>query len=226
MKKLKVWTISDTHMQHHFLNIPEDIDIVIHAGDSTNSYNWVNNEIEFEEFIYWFSNLPIKYKVLIAGNHDAWGIKKYNNDKIKDLGIIYLDHEYAEIENRLIFGSPYTPTFNNWHFMVDKSKIARYWEALVEGIDILITHGPPKGILDLSIDRNHKLDLCGDSALFKKVIKVKPDYHIFGHIHDNENNHNYGMRTIDNLTKFYNCSVVEDGKINQGIKHNGHIINI
>lgn len=224
---MKTWLISDTHAQHWSLSLPkEPIDCVIHAGDSTNYYSWVQNQPEFEDFIKWFSGLSIKHKILIAGNHDAWATKRYNIDRVKELGIIYLEHEYAEIENKLIFGSPYTPTFGTWHFMKDRGKLGQYWEALTDNIDILITHGAPKGILDLSHNRDHQLEYCGDSALTKAVFKNKPKYHVFGHLHDSKDCYNYGTRTLDISTKFYNCSVVEDGKFNEGVKHHGHIIEI
>jgi len=137
-EKLKIWNISDTHAHHNLLEIPENIDMVIHSGDSTNYFDIVRNQPEFDLFIHWFAHLPVKYKILIAGNHDAWAMKKYNVDKVKDLGIIYLEHEYVEIENNLIFGSPYTPTFGNWHFMKDRGKLGKTWEILYEGIDILV----------------------------------------------------------------------------------------
>lgn len=66
---MTTWFISDTHMQHPFLIVPKDIDCVIHAGDSTNFYELYKNQLEFENFINWFSNLPVKNKILIAGNH-------------------------------------------------------------------------------------------------------------------------------------------------------------
>ena len=43
---MKIWTISDIHRQHNFLKIPENIDVVIHAGDSTNYYQIIHQELE------------------------------------------------------------------------------------------------------------------------------------------------------------------------------------
>ena len=33
---MKIWHISDTHTFHGLLDIPENIDMVIHSGDATN----------------------------------------------------------------------------------------------------------------------------------------------------------------------------------------------
>jgi hypothetical protein len=224
---MKTWLISDTHMQHDTLNLPNNVDCVVHAGDSTNYKDLLRNQQEFELFLIWYANLPIKHKILIAGNHDCWAIKKYNIDKVKDHGIIYLEHEYFELEGRLIFGSPYTPTFHDWHFMKDRNKLSKYWEALIEGIDLLITHGPPKGILDLSHDKKHKLEFCGDSALRKAVFKNQPKVHQFGHIHNSKDCYNSGQLKLSILpTLFVNASCVSDGEFDKGCSSHGQIIEI
>ncbi len=222
---MKTWVISDTHCLHRQLKVPEGIDTIIHAGDSTNSYDLISNQREFHDFKDWFLNLPVKNKIIIAGNHDAWATKHYNVLDLKSQGIVYLEHEYAKVEGKLIFGSPYVPTFGTWHFMKDRGKISRYWEALIEDIDILITHGPPKGILDLSENRNYVLEQVGDSALLKQIEKLKPKLHIFGHIHDFKTCKNAGILKIGDTT-FINAAVVEDGRFAFGPVNNGHIIEI
>lgn len=222
---MKIWMISDTHGLHKQLQVPKGIDIVIHGGDSTNYYHLIDNQVEFHDFKNWFMNLPIKNKILIAGNHDAWATKLYNVEDLKSQDIIYLEHEVAVVEGLTIFGSPYTPTFGNWYFNKDRGKIARYWEILGTNIDILVTHGPPKGILDLTENRDYSLEQCGDSALYKKIMEIKPKFHIFGHIHDFKGCRNAGMLKRDGIT-FINAAVVEDGRFERGPINNGHIIEI
>lgn len=222
---MQVWNLSDTHSHHSTLIIPKNIDCVIYAGDSTNYYDWMSNQIEFESFLTWFTALPIKHKIIIAGNHDAWATKKYNIDRLKDLGIIYLEHDYYDLEGLLLFGSPYTPTFNRWHFMKSRDKLSRYWEALIPGIDILITHGAPKGILDLSHDRSGALEYCGDGALMKAIIKNTPRYHVFGHIHNSKGCYNSGIYESSTIpTIFMNVSCVEDGRFDKGCISQGQVI--
>jgi Icc-related predicted phosphoesterase len=223
----KIQVISDTHGFHNQVFIQDNVDCIIHCGDSTNYYDIYHNQPEFDDFISWYSTINVEHKILIPGNHDSWSMKKYNIDKVKSLGIIYLEHEYYKLEGLKIFGSPYTPTFGNWHHMKDRAKLFRYWEELEENIDILITHGPPYGILDLSENRDGQLENCGDKALFKKILKVQPKYHCFGHIHNNNNCYNQGTRTIQGCkTTFMNCSMVEDGKFSKGLINNGLIINL
>ena len=51
-----------------------------------------------------------------------------------------------------------------------------------DSTDVLITHGPPIGVLDLSVYDNIS---CGcDNLLDAVTNRVKPRLHIFGHIHE------------------------------------------
>lgn len=100
-----------------------------------------------------------------------------------------------------------TPTFLNWHFMADRGEgIAKYWKRIPDNVDILITHGPCYGILDVvPVSRfNNKPKNVGCEELLKAVKRVKPLYHIFGHIHDS-----YGNKKIEDTT-FMNVSVVNE----------------
>lgn len=152
-------------------------------------------------------------------------MKNYNIQRVKELGIIYLEHEYYTIDGIRIFGSPYTPTFGNWYHMKDRTKIAKDWEELDNDINILVTHGPPKGILDLAY-HGKRLEHCGDNSLLKKVLEINPKYHVFGHIHNNQDNMNSGTMTInDTETIFMNVSCVKDGEIETGRISHGQIIN-
>lgn len=220
---MKIWFISDTHGVHNQLSVPK-VDCLIFAGDSTNYRGLAKNELEFYSFKNWLFNLDIPTKILIAGNHDTHLLKKYNIDDLKYNGVIYLEHEYYSLDNKLMFGSPYTPTFYDWNFMVPRDQIYKYWEALTEGIDILITHGPPRGILDLSRNMSNRLEFCGDEALLKAVLRVSPKIHIFGHIHNNEDCINQGIREYEGI-KFMNVSCVTDGKLEK-ISSNGIILEI
>lgn len=222
---MKIWCISDTHMNHNSLVIPNGIDIVIHSGDSTNFKNPILNKIEFDAFSDWFIKLNIKNKILIAGNHDAWALKKYNTSKLKDNGIIYLENEYTEINNIKFYGSPITPVFGEWYFTVKRENLDKYWKH-IEHVDILITHGPPKTILDLSYNIDNELEFCGDKSLYNHIFNtIKPKYHVFGHIHNNEKIINQGIRIINDIT-FMNVSTVTDNQFNKGVSSNGLIIEI
>ena len=225
---LKIWHISDTHTFHDLLEIPEGIDMVIHSGDCSNPRDPYTNEPEVRRFIDWFGDLPIKHKIFVAGNHDT-SIEKRLVTKVDftDNDIHYLENETIVIDGIKIFGSPFTPTFGNWSFNKDRNKLERIWrKAIDEDVDIVIVHGPPKGMLDLSYDRLNSMEHCGDKSLMNRVMEVKPTLMLFGHIHNCDDIINAGTRTIPGLdTIFSNGSVVTDGKFGK-LSSNGNTFKI
>lgn len=223
---MKIWHISDTHTYHDLLKVPRAIDMVIHSGDCSNPRDPYNNEPEIREFIDWYKELPIKHKIYVAGNHDSSIEKKLVTKKdFEDNGIIYLENDYVTIEGLKIFGSPYTPNFGNWSFMRDRNKLDRFWRDAIHGdTNIVITHGPPKGILDISENRDHQLEFCGDKSLLNKILEVQPTYHLFGHIHNGGSIVNAGVQKLSVCNTFFsNGSVVTDRKFGK-LSSNGNIL--
>ena len=223
---MKIWHISDTHTYHDLLKVPIAIDMVIHSGDCSNPRDPYNNEPEVREFIDWYKELSPKYKIYVAGNHDSSIEKKLVTKKdFEDNGIIYLENDYVTIEGLKIFGSPYTPNFGNWSFMRDRNKLDRFWHSAIhDDTDIVVTHGPPKGILDKSENRDHQLECCGDKSLLNKLLQVQPAYHLFGHIHNSGDIINAGMQKLSICDTFFsNGSVVTDRKFGK-LSSNGNIL--
>lgn len=224
---MKIWHISDTHTYHHLLTVPEGIDMVIHSGDCSNPRDPFTNEPQVRDFLTWYHSLDIKYKIYVAGNHDT-SIERGLVDKqtFKDLGIIYLENEDVVIEGIKIWGSPNTPTFGNWAFMKARDKINRVWEHIPEDTDIVVVHGPPKGIMDLSYSRENVLEFCGCNALKKRILNIEPKLFLSGHIHNCEDIINAGvLKLSDYKTVFSNGSVVTDGKFGL-LSSNGNILDI
>lgn len=201
---MKIVCLADTHGMHNKINVP-DGDILIHCGDI------VPNEhpVHYMNFARWFEQFPHQYKILVPGNHDLAledEPKMFRYDKF----IVLID-SYIKIKGLQIYGTPYQPHFMDWAFNVysDKKRIGIF-NKMPENLDILITHCPPRGILD----KNKQGESCGDNVLAEIVKVKKPKYHIFGHIH-----HSYGMGKHilidDNIDKkdiieYVNCSVLDD----------------
>ena len=213
MKKL--WHISDTHTYHKLLNVPEDVYLVVFSGDCSNPRDPAKNEKEVRDFIEWFGGLPIEHKIFVAGNHDT-SIEKglVTKEDFDKAGIIYLEDSYAVIDGVKLYGSPYTPTFGQgWAFNMDRSKLDELWSEIDSDTDIIITHGPPKTILDVAYHKG-EIDHCGCNALKRHILgRIKPTLHLFGHIHNSEDVINAGVLKLSSYdTVFSNGSVVTDNK--------------
>jgi Icc-related predicted phosphoesterase len=216
-----------THTYHNLLDVPEDIDMVIHSGDATNPKNPYLSEDEMQNFIYWYSLLPIKHKVFVAGNHDVCIEKNFiKKDDFERAGIIYLENDYIEVKGIKIWGSPVTPTFGEWAFMRARHKTHELWQQIPDDTDIVVVHGPPATILDLSYNRENQLESCGDSALMKRLLDINPKLVCFGHIHNCKDIINAGTRKLSIRDTIYsNGSVVTDGKFGK-LSSNGNIFEI
>jgi len=225
---MKIWHISDTHTYHGLLDIPKDIDMVIHSGDCSNPQDVVKSHSEILDFIYWFGMLPIKHKVFVAGNHDV-AIERgwITRDHFIKEGIIYLQNESITIDGITIWGSPYTPSFGSgWAFNKKREKLHDLWATIPDNADIVVTHGPPKGVLDLSYDHSNKLEYCGCSAFKKRMLQLQPKLCLFGHIHNCQDIINAGTLKLSAYPTIYsNGSVVTDGKFGL-LSSNGNILEI
>ena len=221
--QLKLLHISDTHGYHKEFPMEKFIgyDMIIHSGDCSNYRDTARNYHEVADFIDWFAMIPIEHKIYVAGNHDtSIERRQITTRHFEDRAIIYLEHDSVEIEGYTIFGSPYTPTFCDWSFMKSRDKMHRLWES-VPPVDILVTHGPPKGVRDLTENRDGEYEQVGDLSLMKWIFKNPPKLHLFGHIHDMDGIHNQGVSVYSKCpTHFSNGSCVHDGKA--GLKSFGN----
>lgn len=222
-RAVEITAISDTHSSHKRCKLPGG-DILIHAGDAT----FLGQPKEVTPFMEWMSVQPYKYKVFIAGNHDiGWepigegincmftgkfdfrgmklkkGLEEKYRKMAKRLGLIYLHDEEVTLDGIRIYGTPYQPEFQGWAFNLPKDgiKAKEIYRKIPEGIDVLVTHGPPWGIMDATLDPYE--NRCGCPVLLRRVLEVKPQYHIFGHIHEG-----YGEEHFEGIT-FLNVSTCQ-----------------
>ena len=175
---MKILHLSDTHGYHRRLQDLPEADIVIHSGD----FCMAGTEEEAFDFINWFCDLPYRHKIFIAGNHDAclYGaiIEGLDNNTH------YLCNSGIEIEGFKFYGVPmFMEDCINGHKPLNYSKIPI-------DTDILITHAPPYGILDLDEGINY-----GSEKLIEKLTTLNLKAHLFGHIHSN-----HGLEIINGIT--------------------------
>jgi Icc-related predicted phosphoesterase len=181
MNKPYIIAVSDTHCNEP--ELPEGR-ILVHAGDFTIA----GNRKETENAMRWLGRQAKKfdYVVCIPGNHDwffyhagARVSRQFIQDYSGAENIIYLVDEGTQLGQYYFWGSPWQPEFCNWAWNAKRgAEIKKYWDMIPTNTDILITHGPPKNILDwVGKDR------VGCEELAVAVTRLRPKLHIFGHIH-------------------------------------------
>lgn len=182
---------------HGFYPVLPGGDLLIIAGDLTAR----NTLAGYESFVNWLNKQPYRCIIVIAGNHDGLiekGVITIGSDHIH-----YLCDSGLTFKGFKIWGSPYTPTFLSWYFMRDRGDaIKKHWDLIPADTDILVTHGPPFGILDETIEGIHVG--CEDLKAAVQE-RVKPRFHCFGHIHECGGS----MVEIEG-TKYINCSYVDE----------------
>lgn len=173
---LRVVAMSDTHGFHRSVDVPSG-DMLVHSGDVT---HWEDRQA-LEDFCRWFADQPHRFKFLISGNHERAenlreGLKQAVAQKATQdpagNAPIFLDRRKnaRRAEGLRIWGWPFS-----WQEQAPSE--------IPEGLDILITHVPPKGVLDLSVrDGSH----AGNPTLTQALARLEkpPRLHIFGHIHE------------------------------------------
>lgn len=213
--KLKVIAISDTHNKHRSLNISE-ADMIVCCGDIS-----FRGELDIiEDFAKWMQNLPVQHKITIFGNHEV-GLRSDGSKRkkalqiLKDHDIIYLEDSSCTVEKEngekvKIYGTPYTKAFGNWEFALKtQDQCQRKWAQIHEDTNILLTHQPCYGILDLVEDNIYNIgrDLHqGCEDLLNRTMELEHlKVNIYGHLHLNGGNEN-----ITNGIKFINASVCDE----------------
>jgi Icc-related predicted phosphoesterase len=189
---MRIVAVADTHGLHGDIEIP-DGDVLVHAGDLTS-----HGDLEgIAELNRWIGELPHPSTIVIAGNHDfclesdpGLGREIFTNAH-------YLRDEAVTIEGVRFYGSPWQPWFFDWAFNLQRGEpLRRKWDLIPDDTDVLITHGPPRGILD----RTTSGELVGCDDLRQAVERIRPQLHIFGHIHEA-----YGVERLG-PTAFVNAS--------------------
>jgi Icc-related predicted phosphoesterase len=199
---MKIAATSDMHGLLERAPFFPEADVLILAGDLVENYAHERQDVIPQRFALqaldrFIAALPYKYRIVVAGNHD-WALFFDDGHKIFD-SAIYLQDEEVILDGVRFYGMPWVPNYYNWAFMYPESDPEEgYPEArdtcmdIPAGIDVLITHGPPLGILD----RTRSGRLAGCPVLAEHVLqRVKPKLHVFGHIHEG-----YGMLNMASTT--------------------------
>ncbi|THU83279.1 Metallo-dependent phosphatase [Dendrothele bispora CBS 962.96] len=199
------WTrfvcISDTHS--HAFPVP-DGDVLLHSGDLTNT----GTVKDFEKTMDWICSLKHGLKIIIAGNHDLtlhtgwydnnWSrwhkkpkplepiMQLLTGPRAKGANVVYLQDAQYQFQAKeggrtwSVYGSPWSPEFWNWAFNYNPGEEAENIVSKFPKTDILLTHGPPHRVFDITTGQ----DYPGCQSLASNLPKLRPRIHLFGHIHE------------------------------------------
>ncbi|KAI3324009.1 ser/Thr protein phosphatase family protein [Xylariaceae sp. AK1471] len=203
--KTRFLIISDTHSDSFDVMSGNKADVVIHCGDLTDGSK-IN---EYRQTLQLLKDLDAPLKLVIAGNHDftldtlAFKEKLANTPEPLDPQLVQKEYgKYGEARQLFdeapnvtfldegtysfnldngalmtVYASPYTPSKGGNAFQYHPETDHEF--AIRKGIDVVMTHGPPHGIMDMAHSRR-----AGCPQLFKAIARARPRLHCFGHIHE------------------------------------------
>lgn len=193
---MKVCAISDTHTMLSQVDLPK-ADLLLIGGDIT----YTGSPKEMAQFAQDLRNIRSRklYRqiILTPGNHELTSEDNPTWFRSMIDGLcIYLHDDQFVFEGVKVYASGWTPYFHHWAWNLDErdhlrdyAHANRVWNKIPDDTKILLTHGPPRNILDLC-NRDERV---GDVVLRKRVFELADTgnlrYHCFGHIHRNLKDH-------------------------------------
>jgi Icc-related predicted phosphoesterase len=184
--------ISDTHRQHREITIPV-CDILIHCGDFC---SFRREDLQtLNDVDTWFSECPAKHILCVGGNHDFL----LQTQEFRFTHAHVLQDQSVEICGLTFYGTPWCPKLSGFAYYATDNELLERWKRIPNGIDVLITHTPPYGILDLPTSGDINL---GCPYLLEAVKRIRPRLHVFGHVHAS-----HGVNK-NQATHYINASIV------------------
>jgi predicted phosphodiesterase len=191
---VRIVCLSDTHDRHDGIAVPNG-DLLIHAGDLTRN----GDDPSIRAGFAWLSQLPHNRIIFVPGNHD-FAFERWPG-LVETLALEFprvevLINRGTTLRMRGIYGSPFQPWFCDWAFNFARGpaggdEARTCWSRIPGDTEILITHGPVRGILDKTWDGEH----VGCPQLLDRIGTLeKLRLHICGHIHEA-----YGTQQIGNV---------------------------
>jgi Icc-related predicted phosphoesterase len=188
---MQLTIISDTHGTHERLGKLSG-DVLIHCGDMFNMFYQSSEDIHLMDA--WFGRQDFALILCTGGNHDFELQKRSAECDDPFSNAVYLEnrsHEYLGVK---FFGAPWVPDLYGQAFFVEDSDLADKWSKIPSDVDVLITHTPPSGVLDVS---SSGLEL-GCRHLMAAVEASEPKLHCFGHVHASSGIVKHGNTTFIN----------------------------
>ena len=216
---MKLFVTSDLHGKIEGLD-PQGADLVLMAGDiapihSLDAFGicrqaeWVS-----DCFCAWCRKYPDVQFRFIPGNHDWFATDRNLLSEIRwpDNARMLVD-EADEVCGLKLYGTPWVPYINGcWAFeTTDDSQLDEHFSLIPDGLDILLTHAPPRlprQKIDVSLQWNSPH--FGSPALTKSIKRAKPCYVFCGHIHTGDHRPIPLRHSNGRLTMVRNVSRIDE----------------
>ena len=212
---MKVMAVSDLHGHLEGID-PGDAELILVAGDFALLEGW--SYIDFfnqlwwvqHRFCAWCATYPNSQFRVIPGNHDLFAQDPEARAKLSwpDNVRMLIDEE-DEVGGLRLYGTPWVPRINGrWAFEEEKSgQLAERFAAIPRGLDILITHSPPRiprKKVDVSIAWNSSH--FGSKDLANEIAIKRPRFVFCGHIHTGDHapivlDHGDSKTTVFNVSR-------------------------
>ncbi|KAI1079609.1 Metallo-dependent phosphatase [Whalleya microplaca] len=206
MIKTRFFIISDTHADPINFGPSQKADVAIHGGDLTEQSKIREFRVTIEllksidaplelviagnhDFIMdiptfrrEINNAPYLEPELVERHYGDYREARELFNEARDAGIVFLEEGTHQIElnngaSMKVYASPFTPSWYELGFQYHPYE--RHQFNIQEGTHVVVTHGPPRGIMDLNGSRRR----AGCPDLFDAVARARPLIHCFGHIH-------------------------------------------
>ena len=215
---MKIIAISDTHgVFTDFESLP-DADLLVIAGDILLR----GDRAELKDVMSELVKVAKKWQsiLLVPGNHDLI-LEQFKDMPVSRIGtmlnikmpynLIISYKGIISIRGLKVVTWSYVPNLPNWAYSSEPEEDRAFAEELNEKVayaDLVVSHGPPKGILDGMLEYGH----VGGS--FHEHLKFPYDIAIFGHIHEQygdvlREGEDFPTITSD-YRKYYNVSICND----------------
>lgn len=191
------WTAEVVYPPADFLILAGDIigNYSTARGDYGELAQQLNELVRLNAFFAELKKAGVYREVIyVSGNHDWVCQKQTALVRARLTDVIYLQDEAVTLGTRdggvlKFYGSPWTPWFWDWSFNFPdhnenfaraRAHARACWAAIPDDTDVLITHGPPHGILD----KTYSGESVGCKYLADRLKQLNQlKLHVFGHIH-------------------------------------------
>lgn len=210
---VRILHISDTHGT--FPRLEGKFDIIVHSGDmGQNGHGGRMPQEEFfqielmrQEQVRWRDWIKYKPFLFVPGNHD---FIHYPEKYLREIGIDAID-----LSNQLIthsglrfYGVPQINYFQGaWNRELQAPQMRQIIDQ-IPSVDVLVSHGPPAGILDINQEGVSSGCSSMRNALDYGNLPI-PNYFLCGHIHESHGVYQYRCPENGHPMLVSNCATTQ-----------------